>query len=149
MEAKSLRPGAHSGLLSHLGCRGHSRTKLGSAHSKARLLPSLWRGKRSVYRGCQVRSPGSSCSEDLDSLGASRDRLLETGWGRGLGVWSAHRPSSDWLVVRSPGVTIVNLLASPGLGSTAGGQHAVSSSHLVGASASAKQLPGHGSEHYL
>ena len=59
-------------------------------------------------------------------------------------MWSIHRPSSDWLEVRSPGVTIINLLSPTGLGSPAGGQHAVSFSHL-GASVSAQQLTGHSS----
>ena len=71
---------------------------------------------------------------------AFKDRVRE----EGLGVWPTHRPSSDWLEVRSPGVTIINLLAPTGLGSTAGGQHAVSFSHL-GASVPAQQLTGHSS----
>ena len=59
-------------------------------------------------------------------------------------MWPTHRPSSDWLEVRSLGVTIINLLAPTGLGSTAGGQHAVSFSHL-GASVPAQQLTEHSS----
>ena len=66
-----------------------------------------------------------------------------------MGVWPAHRPSSDWLVVRSLGVPIINFLVPAILGSTAGGQHADSFSHLVGASVSEKQRTGHGSEYYL
>ena len=43
-----------------------------------------------------------------------------------MGVGPAHGRSSDWLVVRSLGVTILSLLVPAGLGSAAGGQHAVS-----------------------
>ena len=34
---------------------------------------------------------------------------------RHVGAWSAHGPSSDWLVVRSLGVSIINLLVPTGL----------------------------------
>ena len=42
-----------------------------------------------------------------------------------MGVWPAHGRSSDWLVGRSLEVTILSLLVPAGLGSIAGGQHAV------------------------
>ena len=47
-----------------------------------------------------------------------------------MGVGTAHGRFSDWLVVRSLGVTILSLLVPAGLGSVAGGQHAVSFSWL-------------------
>ena len=64
-------------------------------------------------------------------------------------MWPAHRPSPDWLVMRSLGVTIINFLVPAVLGPTAGGQHAVGFSHVAGVSVSAKQLTGHGSEYYF
>lgn len=61
-----------------------------------------------------------------------------------MGVGTAHGRFSDWLVMRSLGVTILSLLVPAGLGSVAGGQHAVSFSHL-GASVPAQQLTEHSS----
>ena len=40
-------------------------------------------------------------------------------------MWPAHGRSSDWLMVRSSEVAILNLLVPADLGSIAGGQHAV------------------------
>ena len=62
-------------------------------------------------------------------------------------MWPAHRPSTDWLVVRSLGVTITNFLVPAVLGSTVGGQQ-VNFSQLVGASVSEEQLAGLSSECY-
>ena len=58
--------------------------------------------------------------------------------------------SSDWLVVRSLGVSIIKLLFAISLGIYVLGRlHTVNFFHLAGVSVSAKELKGHGSEYYL
>ena len=47
------------------------------------------------------RRMGSSCSKDLNSSMAFRERLLKAKWGRGSqGAWLVCGQSSQWLVVR-------------------------------------------------
>ena len=58
--------------------------------------------------------------------------------------------SSDWLVVRSLGVSIIKLLFAISLGIYVLGRlHTVNFFHLAGVSVSAKELEGHGSEYYF
>lgn len=68
-------------------------------------------------------------AQKTNSLKASREKHKD-GEAEGWGVVSSNTLLIGWRW--SPGVTIINLLAPTGLGSTAGGQHAVSFSRRGG-----------------